>query len=130
MAEIICNIVVKAAGSDKVKINGSFPMHAANIGECMLLAQVLNCSEIQNLLVKKHVKVSPEVITCAIMKDGTINGKPIKSLIYDGILSLRKFIIRNSSSRISLVMRWGNDSDIADAKADLNRLMPRPYQQV
>jgi hypothetical protein len=64
------------------------------------------------------------------MKDGTINGKPIKSLIYDGILSLRKFIIRNSSSRISLVMRWGNDSDIADAKADLNRLMPRPYQQV
>jgi hypothetical protein len=87
----------------------------------------LNYSEIQNLLVKKHVKVS-SAITCAITKDGTINGKPVKPQIYNGILSLRKFIIRNRSSRISLVMRWGNDSDIADAKADLNRLMPRPYQ--
>jgi hypothetical protein len=128
MAEIICSITVKPPDSDKIKIQGHFPIRAANVGECMQLSQVLNCNEIQSLIVKKHVIVSPEVITCATVKDGTINGKQIKSQIYVGILSLRKFIIRNGGSRVSLVMLWGDDNDVAYAQADLNRLMPRPYQ--
>jgi len=130
MTEIICDITVSSAGSDKIKTQGNFPIHAANIGECMQLAQVLNSNEIQNLVVNKRVKVSPEVITCAILKDGTINGKPIKAQIYIAILSLRKFIIRNGGFRVSLIMYWGDDSDVANAEADLNRLMPRPYQPV
>jgi len=128
MAEIICSITVKPTGSDKVKVQGNFPIHAANVGECMQLSQVLNCDKIQSLVVKKHVSVSPEVITCAIVKDGTINGKRIKQQIYAGILSLRKFIVRNGGSRVSLIMQWGDDNDVAHAQADLNRLLPRPYQ--
>ena len=128
MGEIICNITVKPAGSAKVKIEGSFPIHAANVGECMQLAQALNSLEIQNLVVKSHVKLSPGLISCAIVKDGTINGKWIKAQIYVSILSLRKFIIRNSGSGVSLVLHWGDDREVAKAQADLNRLMPRPYQ--
>jgi hypothetical protein len=62
------------------------------------------------------------------VKDGTINGKWIKAQIYVSILSLRKFIIRNSGSGVSLVLHWGDDREVAKAQADLNRLMPRPYQ--
>jgi hypothetical protein len=128
MTEIICNITVKRVGSNRIKIQVDFPIHAANVGECMQLAQVLNSKEIHNLVVKKHVNISQEVITSAILKDGLINGKRIKAQIYVGILSLRKFIIKNGSSRVSLVMHWGNDRDVAEAEACLNRLMPRPYQ--
>jgi hypothetical protein len=128
MAEIICNIIVRQAGSEKVKIQGDFPIHAANVGECMELAEVLNFDEIRDLVVKKYVDVSPEVITCATVKDGMINGKKIRLQIYVGILSLRKFIISNGGSRMSLTMHWGDDDEVANAEADLNRLMPRPYQ--
>ncbi len=128
MAEMICQVTIKPVGSDKVKIQGNFPLHATNVGECTQLAQVLNSNEIQNLMVKRHANVRPEVITCAIVKDDTINGKRIKPQICYGIFILRKFILRNGGSRVSLIMQWGDSSEVADAEADLNRLMPRPYQ--
>ncbi len=128
MAEIICNITVKPAGSSKVKIQGYFPIHVANVGECLQLAQALNCMEIQNLVVKSQVPVSPAVISGAVVRDGTINGKWIRAQIYVGILSLRKFIVKNSGCGVSLVMQWGDARAVADAEADLSRLMPRPYQ--
>jgi hypothetical protein len=128
MAEIICDITVKPTGSDKVIIQGTFPIHVANVGECMQLARVLGSHEIQSLVVKRHVKITGSVIRCAIVKDGEINGKQIKAQIYVGILSLQKFIIRNGGSIINTVMHWGDEREVAHAEADLNRLMPRPYQ--